>query len=103
MPRRPLRLAAWIARKACEIHVLLNGLSVAAIGQVLLSDLDLTIGRAYLGALAPTAVCVAAWSIVRSQRRGAAEREFAAWYVPGPGCELVYGNGSWNVEQRHET
>jgi phosphatidylglycerophosphate synthase len=98
IPRRPLRLAAWTARKACEIHVVMNVLSLLALVEVLLSDAGLLAGRCYLALMAPTAAAVAVWTIVRSQRCQAAEREFAAWYRVPSGCDLVFSEGWWTVQ-----
>jgi len=99
VPRRPLRLAAWIARKLCETHVLMNLLLAAAVVQWLLGDDGLWTGRALVAILAPTAVAVALWTLVRSQRGGSCEREFAAWFRVPAGHELVYRDGRWNVEE----
>jgi phosphatidylglycerophosphate synthase len=98
IPRKPLRLAAWTARKACEAHVMMNVLSLLAVGQLALGDAELLGARAYLLLIAPLAVVVAAWTIVRSQRGQSAEQEFAAWYRVPPGYELVFRHGWWLVE-----
>jgi phosphatidylglycerophosphate synthase len=97
LPRRVLPLAARTARKACEMHVVMNVLSVVAVAGWLLGDTELLIGRAYLGLMTPTAVAVAVWTIVRSQRSQSAEREFAAWYRVPPGHDLVFSDGWWLV------
>jgi len=102
VPRTPLRLIAWTARKACETHVIMNGLSALAIGQLLLGDAGLCAGRAYLIVMAPLAAMTAGWTLWRSQRRQAAEAEFAAWYRVPPDCELVFAHGWWIVEP-HES
>jgi hypothetical protein len=93
-----MRLLAWTARKACEMHVVLNVLALVALGQLLCGDRQLLIGRVYLGLMAPTAAAVAGWTILRSQRSGAAEREFAAWYRLPPGHELIFSDGWWIVQ-----
>jgi hypothetical protein len=97
-PGRPLRLLAWTARKACEIHVVLNVLALIAVGQLLAGDWELLTGRVYLALIVPTAAAVAAWTIFRSQQRGSAEREFAAWFRVPPGHELVFCEGWWTVQ-----
>jgi hypothetical protein len=85
VPRRPLRLMAWAARKACEIHVVMNLLTLFAVLQVAVGDARLLCGAVYLAVMAPLAAAVAGWTIFRSQAEGAAEREFAAWYrEPNP-------------------
>ncbi len=98
VPRRPLRLMGWIARKACETHVLLNVLALIALGQLLAGDERLLAGSVCLAAMSPLAVAVAAWSIGRSLYRGSAEKEFAAWYRVPPGHELIFVDGWWIVE-----
>ena len=100
IPRSPLRLAAWTARKACETHVIINLLSLLALGQFALGDADLLAGRAYLVLTAPIAAITAVWTIARSGRRQSAEQEFAAWYRVPPGHELVFRDGWWLVQPR---
>ncbi len=95
MPRRPLRLAAWVARKACEMHVIMNAAALLALGQLLIGDASLLIGTVYLAIMSITAAAVAAWSIARSQHSGAVEQEFAAWYRVPPGYDLVFLDGWW--------
>ena len=80
VPRSPLRFAAYVARKACEIHVLMNVLTVLAVGEWLFADSNHLAARAYLAAMAPLSLLVALAGIVRSVRRGSCEREFAAWF-----------------------
>ncbi len=98
IPRRPVRLATWTARKMCEMHVVINVLAVLAVGQLVLGDGQLLIGRIYLAVMAPTAVAVALWAIVRSQRAGMAEREFAAWFQAPPDSDLTFADGWWTVQ-----
>lgn len=100
VPRNPLRLAAWTARKACETHVMMNLLTVLALGQAVLGDASLLAGRLYLAAIAPLAAVTAAWTIARSHGSQSAEREFAAWYRVPPGCELIFSDGWWLVESQ---
>ena len=83
IPRTPLRLAAWTARKACEMHVVINVTSLVALVQLAVGDTRLLIAAAYLAATTPVAAAVAGWTLFHSQHVGAAEREFAAWYQPG--------------------
>jgi hypothetical protein len=101
-PRRPLRLLAWIARKACEIHVVLNMLALTALGQLLAGDRQLLIGRIYLAVMAPTAAAVAGWTLLRSQKNEAAEREFAAWFRVPEGHELTFADGWWIVQRAED-
>ena len=102
IPRDPLRLAAWTARKACETHVILNLLAVPALVQLALGDAALLAGRICLLLMAPTAAVTAAWTLVRSQQSRSAEREFAAWYRVPPGCELIFSEGWWIVRSTQD-
>lgn len=97
VPRHPLQLAAWAARKACEMHVTMNVLSVLAIVALAAGDRGLVVGRAYLVLTSIMATAVAIWTIGRSVVRKSAEQEFAAWYRVPPGCELVFEDGWWEV------
>ena len=98
LPRSPLRLIAWTARKACEMHVAINVLALIALGQLLTADVNLLAGRIYLATIAPIAAATAAWTVFRSQQRGAAEHEFAAWYRVPAGSELIFSDGWWIVQ-----
>ena len=102
LPRRPGRLLAYLARKACEIHVVMNLLTVLAVGQWLFGDIDMSAPRIYLAAMALLSPTVAAWSIGRSLCNQEAEQEFAAWYRIPPGHELTFRDGWWYVEPAEE-
>jgi hypothetical protein len=99
IPRHSLRLAAWLARKACETHVIMNVVTLLALFQWGLGDTRLHTAQAYLFLMAPLALAVAGWTILRSQRSEAAEQEFLAWYRVPPGCELVFSDGWWEVQK----
>jgi len=99
VPRHPLRLAAWLARKACETHVMMNLVTLLALLQWGLGDTRLHSAQTYLFLMAPLALAVAAWTIFRSQRAQTAEHEFRAWYRVPPGCELVFHDGWWTVQE----
>jgi hypothetical protein len=96
MPRRPVAAALWLARKACETHVIMNLLTGIAILQGLLAlrltgDAALLTGSAYLATMALLAPLLAGVTVWRSLSSESAEREFAAWYhplTPSP-CHLV--------------
>lgn len=77
-----LRRTARLARKLCEIHTVMNALTIVAVSQGLLGET--WPGRAYLAGIAPLALLTAAATLARDIRRGAAEREFARRYRP---CE----------------
>ncbi|MEX0713508.1 MAG: CDP-alcohol phosphatidyltransferase family protein [Pirellulales bacterium] len=97
IPRRPLPLAAWLARKSCEVHVIMNILTAIALAQWLFVDRVLLIARVYLLLMAPLACLVFVVSLVGSLRRHAAEREFALWYHPPGGSRLIFEDGWWSV------
>ncbi|MHB1038115.1 MAG: CDP-alcohol phosphatidyltransferase family protein [Pirellulales bacterium] len=98
MPRHPGRLAAWALHKACEMHVVMNGLTLVALGQVMLGDTQLVAGQLYLAAMGSAAALVAGLSVWRSARQQRAEQEFALWYRIPEGCTLVLEDGWWKVE-----
>ncbi len=102
LPRRPGRLAGYLARKACEIHVVMNLLTVFALGQWIFGDASLLAPRIYLAAMAPLSLAVAAGTILRSMYNQEAEREFAAWYGAPTGFELTFRDGWWYVEPVEE-
>ena len=99
IPENPLRLAAWAARKACEAHVMMNLLGAVALVQLLLGDTGLVTGRLYTAISALIAAGVAGWTLLRSQARGEAEQEFAAWYRVPPGREMTFEDGWWRVDE----
>ncbi len=100
VPHRPLRLVAWTARKACEMHVVMNLLGLVAVGEWLTADGCLIGGQLWLAALAVAAVGVAAWSLIRSQAQGSTEEEFALWFRPPHGHVLSYRDGWWFVDEQ---
>ena len=98
MPRRPVRWLAWAARKACEAHVVINVLCLLALESWLRGDRYLWAGRYYLALMASLSTAVAGWVIVAANHGQQAEREFAAWHQPPPGCQLLYADGWWTTE-----
>ncbi|MBN2216903.1 MAG: CDP-alcohol phosphatidyltransferase family protein [Pirellulales bacterium] len=98
IPRHPRRLAAWTARKLCEMHVVMNFLTLLGVVAWLAGDHPLWLGRVYLAGMCLASVAVAVATLVRSQHDQAAEREFAAWFRPMSGDELIYRAGWWVVE-----
>lgn len=98
VPRRPLRLAAWTTRKACEIHVVMNILTIIALIEWLASDHRLLLAQGYAAGSTVIAVVVTVASIARSQRSQAAEVEFSAWFRPAAGSRLKCVDGWWQVE-----
>ena len=98
MPRRPARWLAWAARKACETHVMISVLGLLALGSWLLGDRNLWASRCYVALMAPLSTAVAGWVILAANRSQQAEREFAAWHQPPPGCQLLFVDGWWIIE-----
>lgn len=98
IPRRPLRMAAYLVRKACEIHVVMNSLALLAAAQWVLDDRRLLVGRWYLSLMAPLSLLLFAASLFRGVQRGDCEREFSAWYRLPPGSCLTFEAGRWKVE-----
>ena len=98
VPRQPRRLAAWLARKACETHVMINLILLIALCQWGFLDTRLLVAQSYLAIMAPLGIAVAGWSILRSQISQTAEREFAEWFQVDPGNDLIFSNGWWVVE-----
>ncbi len=99
LPRRPLPFIAWVVRKACEMHVVMNLLTMAALAQWLAGDGNLRIAAAYLSIMALAATLVAGWTLIRGQSEGRTEREFTLWFQLPPGHNLVFRDGWWYVEE----
>jgi len=97
IPRQPLRLAMWAARKSCETHVIMNTVFGLAFAQWMFGDHTLFAARVYLCIMVPVGICVAGWSIVRSQIQQSAEHEFSAWYRLPPGHEMVFLDCHWII------
>jgi phosphatidylglycerophosphate synthase len=98
VPREPRRLAAWLARKACETHVIINLILLISLCQWVFFDTRLLMARGYLAIMAPLSAAGAGWSILRSQMRQTAEREFSEWFQVPAGSDLVFSEGWWTVE-----
>jgi hypothetical protein len=75
-----LRRCVHLARKLCEVHVVMNAVTVVAIIQCLSGGMLLI--EIYLAVTAALALITSVATVARDIRRGAAEREFAQWYVP---------------------
>jgi len=101
-PRSGLQLAKWAARKSCEIHVVMNFISLVALGQWLARDQLLWAGRTYVLLSAILSAVVVVTAIVRANRQQAAEQEFAAWYRVPEGHDLVFDQGWWHVRNEQE-
>ena len=100
IPRRPLRLAVWIARKGCEMHVVMNLLSLTAVAQLLLGDSRLIVARCFVAVAAPMAATIAAWTLIRSHRAATGENEFADWYRVPEKHDLQHVDGQWIVRRQ---
>ena len=97
LPRRPLKLVAYLARKSCEIHVVMNALTAVSVAAWLIDDRALLIAQFYLSLMAPGAATVALATVVRSLRSASCEQEFARWYCPPEGQCLVFDGRRWRM------
>ncbi len=70
-------------RKACEIHVMMNTLTALAVAMWLTGDQELLAARCYLALAAVIGPALMLWTIGRSQRQQACERDFAACFREG--------------------
>jgi hypothetical protein len=97
MPRRPLALCRWLAAKACEMHVIMNVLALAALAQCCAGDGALRFGRGCLLVLLALAMLRAGGCLYRLLQAHEVEREFAVWFVPGQDHVMTYDAGWWIV------
>ena len=96
-PRGLARRAGWLAHKLCEMHVVMNVVTLLALGQLLLAR-GLAPGAILVAAMALLALLLAIVRLARSLRREAAEQEFAAWFHPLAGQTLIARDGWWHAE-----
>lgn len=94
--------AGFLARKLCEPHVGMNLLTLVAGVQIYCGDVDLTLGRCFALGMAVTAPTVAGVSLRRGVLGKKAEADFAAWYTPPTGMELVERDGRWRSEKTRQ-
>ncbi|MGH7140442.1 MAG: lipopolysaccharide biosynthesis protein [Pirellulales bacterium] len=80
-PPYNLRHFVHLARKLCEIHVVMNCVTLLAVVRYLVAMPRIM--QCYLSVMAPLALLTAVATLTRDIRRGAAEREFARWYSTG--------------------
>lgn len=99
---RSRRAAVWLAKKACEPHVVMNLLMLLGVTQWLIGDRDLLLGRCYVSFMGFVAPSLAAAVVVRGVRQQAAELEFKAWYRLPPGYDLLIRNGNWLIAPRED-
>lgn len=102
-PRSWTHRVAWIVRKSSEMHVIMNGLTLLALGMLVAGDTTLLLARSCIGVAACLAMATALWTIARSQARQSAEAEFAAWYQVPPEQVLLFREGWWCVENEQTT
>jgi len=100
VPRRAWPLARWIVQKLSEPHVVMNLVSGAACVIWLAEDTSLILGAALVVALAVGNSLTLAGRLIRSMSNDAAETEFAKWFRPAEGSELVFRDGWWGVEEK---
>lgn len=98
LPRKLVPLAGWCLRKACEIHVTMNLLGLLALASLVAPSTAHMAAKLYLIGIAAAAALLALVTIRRLVAGQAAEAEFAAWYRPAEGQELVFRDGWWFVE-----
>lgn len=92
---------SWLARKACEIHVVMNMLTVLA-GLAWLVPLWgparwVLIG--YVGGMSVLAPGVALGTLWRSQRLHKCEKEFAGWFSLREKCNLPVEPGGFGTRE----
>jgi len=90
----------WMLRKCCEMHVVMNLLSLVAVGSWLAGDSALFGPRCLVVILAAVSSVVAIGGLAVSQLRQDVEREFAAWYRVDADSELIFDGGWWRVNRR---
>lgn len=98
-PRHPLKLLAWLTRKACEMHVIMNVLLALAVARIVWPDSTAPLTSGYLAGMAIVSILFAAALLGRSLRQQDAEQEFARWFTVAPGYALAFRNGWWVVEE----
>jgi O-antigen/teichoic acid export membrane protein len=77
-PGNALRRTVHLARKLCEIHVVMNFVTAVAVAQWLAGVIWPM--QVYLAVMGPLALLTSVATLARDIRRGAAEREFERWY-----------------------
>ena len=100
MPRSPLRLAAWVVQKAAEPPVTLNLITCVAATIWLLPATSHFISCAFIGAMCVANSATMLARLWKSQRAGAAETEFAAWFAPPADSSLEFRDGWWHVTRQ---
>lgn len=98
IPTSPRKAATWLLRKSCEIHVVMNLLSVVAVVAWCLADVNLYSFGVLVAFLSSTSLLVAIGSITTSLKQQASEQEFAAWYRVPEHHTIVPNDGWWCVE-----
>ncbi|HEY1067397.1 MAG TPA: CDP-alcohol phosphatidyltransferase family protein, partial [Pirellulales bacterium] len=100
--KRWVTAAGRLARRMCEVHVLLVGTAGIALANWFWGDPTSPLVKLYAlaGALAAASVAVA--GVARGLRRGLAEEEFAEWFMPPAGTRLIVRDGTWRVIPHRE-
>jgi len=96
VPAGWLRRIAWLGRKACEAHVMVNLVAALAVATWFMPGWQILRG-VYVALMALAALSLAIVQIVRNLRRQAAESEFAAWYRVPEDQILVLEQGYWKT------
>lgn len=98
IPASPIRKLTWTLRKLCEIHVVMNVLSVAALLTWGVSDTRLWFLSTAVIGMGLASGMVAVGGILTSLKRQSSEQEFAVWFQVPANHSLVAHNGWWCVE-----
>jgi len=103
VPRRLIPFAGWLTRKWTEAHVVMNVLSLLAIGVWIFGRVDHGSVQIYVIASTTAAVAVGARVVWNITHRDDAEQEFAAWFRSEPGTTMTYQHGWWIAEPASNT
>lgn len=100
-PQSVVRFGGWVVRKACEMHVIMNLLGLAALTDWACERSPWSVA-AVAAALALAAPLAAIVRVARSLHREEAEREFALWFRPAAEETLECVDGWWLVRRENE-
>lgn len=97
-PGHASRRLVHAIRKCFEMHVAMCVLGAASLGMAAAGDRTLALGAAWLAASCAGLFALLAFDVTRNLRRGAAEEEFARWFVPPAGHALTFAEGWYRVD-----
>jgi phosphatidylglycerophosphate synthase len=93
--REPARLASYAMQKACEMHVIMNAVSVFALVVLVRPATGMTLVMLTTAVMAGLAPLVALMRIVRAVSQGQPDREFTAWFPEIDPGETNHGKMQW--------